>query len=480
MPDVRHAVIFSSGGKYLLKIISLISTMLIARLLTPEEIGTFAIASSVVMIMAEFRIMGANAYLVREKTISTQSIRSAYGLTILMSWSFGILIAGSSSFLSNYFNIPDIALIFTILSISFIFAPFISIPHALLSRDYRFKEIVLIKICSASLQLLITVQLINLGYGYFALAWGHLFAMFVQLALSLYLTRTVNVYMPTFKGIKPIAKLGVFTSIAHVLRKSQHTVPDIVIGKMGSPTQVGMFSRGLGFVNFITDLVLQGISPVTLPYLSGVKNNKQDLTDAYTYATKLILVIVLPVLVVASVASLPAIRLMFGPQWDAAAPIATALTYWSMLKSIHFLSSKALIAYGYEKIMLLKEAFVFSCFVLLIINAFTVGLIHFSYAFVVVAIIDLLASGIIMNKVFYFSNKGFFKELLPTLLITLTCWAVVKLLDYLLPFSSTPPLIILAYLVFVMPATWSIMVLLTRHPINSEFAKAYGLLRLRK
>lgn len=479
MPSIRTAVIFSSGGKYILKVIALISTMVIARLLTPEEIGTFAIASSVVMIMADFRIMGANAFLIREKNLTTQAIRSAYGLTILISWSFGILIALSAPFLSDYFNIPDINLIFIILSTTFIFAPFISIPHALLSREYRFKEITIIKLVSAILQLLITLLLIELGYSYFALAWGHFFAMSIQLLLSLYFTRSVRIYTPSFKGIKPIAKLGIFTSVAHVLRKSQQTVPDIVIGKMGNPIQVGMFSRGMGFINFTTDSVLTGISPVTLPYLSNVKNNEHDLASAYTYASKLILVLILPVLAVASVASLPAIRLMFGPQWDEAAPIAAILAYWSMIKSIHVLSPNALIAFGHERVMLIKESVVFTFFIAILIKAFPMGLKYFAFAFVLTAFLDFLLSSIILSKILKISNYYFLKQLLPTFIISLTCWLAAYGLNYITPFDDTPPISVLLHLLLTMPIIWIFMIFITKHPISSELLKVFGALKSR-
>ena len=139
MASVRLALLYSSLGRYFLMLIGLVSTMVVARLLTPEEIGTFAIASSVVMLMAGFRMLGANAYLVREKELTPEKIRSAYGLTILISWGLGGVVLELAYPLADYFDVAEVAVLFAILSISFIVAPYISIPDALLSREFKFR-----------------------------------------------------------------------------------------------------------------------------------------------------------------------------------------------------------------------------------------------------------------------------------------------------------------------------------------------------
>lgn len=265
--------------------IGLASSMITARLLSPDEIGTFAIASSVVMIMAEFRILGANAYLVRQAELTTEKIRSAYGLTILVSWSMGVGLAAASWPLADFFEIDGLAFVFLILAVSFLFAPYISIPDALLVRDYRFREIATINVISSVVQLVLVVVLIEQGFSFYSLAISQAISIFVKFVLSLYFTRDVRVYAPRFTGIKDIAKLGIFVSVAHVVRKAQTTFPDMLIGKLGSPTQVGIFSRGLGFTVFISTLLLSGISPVALPYFSGVKNKGQDVVAAYRHAS---------------------------------------------------------------------------------------------------------------------------------------------------------------------------------------------------
>lgn len=449
--------------------IGLASSMITARLLSPEEIGTFAIASSVVIIMAEFRMLGANTYLVRQAKVTTENIRSAYGLTILISWGLGVALAAISWPLEGFFGVDGLSVIFLILSFTFLLAPYISIPDALLTRDYRFREIVIINITSSVIQLVLVVVLIKQGFSFYSLAIGQAISILVKFVMSLYFTRHIKVYMPSFSGMKDIAKLGVFTSASHVIRNSQQTFPDMLIGKLGNPTQVGIFSRGLGFTMFISTLLLSGISPVALPYFSEIKNKGKDVVAAYRHASELIAGVVWPVLAVASVASLPAIRLMFGDQWDQAAPIATVAAFWAILRSAHVMAPNALVAVGKEGSMLVKEVIVFTVFLLVTSIAYhQAGLMGVAYAFVFAGFAEfLISSWFVKHKV----GVGFLPYCIgmsSSVVVALVCWGTTKALDWYMPFEYTSPVVVLIYIIVVLPPVWFASIYLLKHPLMEQ------------
>jgi len=450
--------------------IGLASSMITARLLSPDEIGTFAIASSVVMIMAEFRILGANAYLVRQAELTTEKIRSAYGLTILISWGLGIALALASLPLADFFGVESLGAVFLILSISFLLAPYISIPDALLVRDYRFREIATINVTSSVVQLVLVIILIIKGFSFYSLAIGQAIAILVKFALSLYFTRDVKVYMPRFTGMKDIAKLGIFVSV----RKSQHTFPDMLIGKLGSPTQVGIFSRGLGFTVFISTLLLSGISPVVLPYFSGVKNKGENMVAAYRHASRLISGVVWPVLAVASVASLPAIRLMFGDQWDAAAPIAAVAAFWAILRSAHVMAPNTLVAMGKEGAMLVKEVSVFVVFLVATTIAYLqFGSMGVAYAFVFAGLTDFLVSSWFMKHKVGVDFLPYCAGMFSSAVVAVICWSVASALDWYISFADTSPFAVLLYIVGVLPPVWLVSIFLLKHPLRHQMQLIY-------
>lgn len=475
MSEVRAALIYSSLGRYILMGLGLASTVIVARLLTPEEVGTFAIASSIVMVMAEFRILGANTYLIREAELTDDKIRSAYGLTILISWGLGLAVMLAAVPLSVFFDIGSLKYIFWMLSISFIFAPYISIPNAFLSRKYAFKQITIVRIASGLSGIAVTVGFILLGFSYYSLAVGHVVSVLIQFFLYLYFTSDIKIYRPQFRYLKPIASLGIYTSVSHVLRKIQYTAPDMVIGKMGTASQVGIFSRGLGLMVFASEALLSGISPVALPYLADVRKRDGSIVAAYSRAAQLITGLAWPVLAVASAASLPAIRFMFGDQWGQSAPVAAIIAYWAMLRSANILAPKALVAVGKESSMLVKEVVVFVFFISSIVIAYSGwGLQGAGYAFVFSGLVDFVVSCYFLKFKVGVRVIPYCLSLLPSAFIALICWVVVWIVSFISPFSTTAPVYTILQITLVLPLVWIVSVFLVKHPIRDELIKVYN------
>lgn len=474
MNAVRTGIIYSSLSRYGLKLIALISSVLFARLLTPVEIGTFAIASSLVMLLAEVRLLGASVYLVREQELTEEKIRNAYGLTLIMCWGISFAIMASAPVLAAFFNLPELELVFFILAGSFLFVPYISIPDALLSRDYCFKEIMIIRVVPSVFQVIFTLYLIDKGYSFYALAWGHFIGMALQVILSLYLTRNYPIYLPKFNKIAQIAKLGLFTSFSNILRRTQFTASDLVIGKLGSPAQVGMFSRGMGFVDFVSQSFTDGISPVVLPYLAEAKRKGLDVAAAYQKVSVLLVSIIWPVMAVGGVASLPAIRLLFGDQWDAAAPVASLLAIWVMLKTIHGFSGYALLAAGYEKVMLLKDLIVFSSLIPILIMMFPFGLEAMAYGFILSGLIDFIASSYVMRRKLNLNFIKFCYSLLPAFLTSIVCLLLSLSIDFWIDFSASSPVSVFLTLCMTLPLVWLFMVFILKQPIYFEVSRLFS------
>ena len=257
MEKTRKAIIYSSIANYGTTLISFATTILVARLLTPKEIGTFTIASALVMVIAEFRIFGAAGYVIREKELTEEKIRIALGLTVLISWSFGCLILASSYFLAKYYAVPELTVLFSILSISFFIVPYISIPYAIYSRNLDFKTQFNLKLISNVVAFIVIMLLISLKFSFYSLAIGQIIKELTVLACVIYYWPEQMVVWPKFRKVREVAYFGVYVSASNFIRRATASIPDMIIGKLGSTVDVAMFSRGLGFIRFLSQTPLR-------------------------------------------------------------------------------------------------------------------------------------------------------------------------------------------------------------------------------
>lgn len=471
MSKVRQAIIYSSISRYSLRVLSLVSTVVVARLLTPAEIGTFAIASAIVMVMSEFRMLGAGMYIVREHEITTEKIRSALGLTLIISWSLGLLIFISGPFAAEFYELPEVSNLFRILSISFFLAPYISIPSALMSREFQFNKLFYIKIISSVSGLISTISLIFAGLSYYALALGYTITIIIEFIVVLFMLPSSMPLYPSFKGLKPVASVGIYGSIGNLFRKATVTVPDMVIGKMGTITQVGIFSRGLGLVEFLSQTLTMGVGPVALPYLSETKRTGGDVKEAYLKASVLLGGLVWPVLIVAYVSSLPVIRLFFGDQWDEAAPLAALLAIWGMFRAMHALSNSVFLANGNERIMVVKDALVFLAVLVGVICSYPYGLEAVALSFIVAGVWEFVVNAVILKATI---NLGFLyslKSWLSTFAVTFVCWAATVVISFYIDFNGEQYLLPILSILVVLAPVWFLSLKIFRHPLYDELSR---------
>ncbi|WP_336064790.1 MULTISPECIES: oligosaccharide flippase family protein [Marinobacter] len=478
MPTIKHAIFYSAINKYLMSIIGLATTIMIARLLTPSEIGVYAIASAVVMLLSEIRILGAGVYIIREPNLKKSQIRSALGLTILISWTLGAILFATSPYISEFYEIDAIKLIFWILSFGFILAPFVSIPAALLSKNYNFDKLFYIRLISSLSIFTSTFIFIKLELSFYGLALANTISMIAQVIATYYFVRKEMVWKPRFKDLKPIVSVGIYSSAANILERTQKTLPDIVIGKTNSTTNVAIFSRGLGFIDFLSELIISGVKPVALPFLSNVLRDGGDVTQAYIKATKLLGAFTWPVLAVASVASLPTIRLFFGDQWDSAAPIASVLAFWSIIRSIHGFAQPLLLTLKLEVSLIIKEIIAFFTYAALIIYSSQFGLMAIAWALLIAAFIDFCVTTLIIKTKTNLGILTMLKEFLPNFLLVAICWSVAYSLEAAFNINEMHYVSGLLIYAAVLPILWIFCLRLLKHPLFDELLKLIKLNKL--
>lgn len=473
MSKIRSALIFSFAAKYGMQFLSLASAIVVARLLVPDEIGVFAIASSVVLVISEFRLLGAGVYVIREAELTRDKVKNALGLSFLICWCLGIALILLSSFLGEFYGNESISNIFIILSISFFFGPYISISASLLSREFQHKTIFHVRIITGVVGFITTVSLILLGASYYSMAISNLVSVIVQFCLYIWFRPKTMELLPSFGDFKPIMKVGIFHSLSSMLNRTQLTLSDIIIGRIGTVRDVAIFSRGLGFINFISDTVVSGVSPVVLPYLSKVNKDKGSVSEAYTKAGVYLTGITWPVLLVANVVALPAIRLFFGDQWDEAAPIAAILACWAAIRSSNIFFSQAMLAKSMEKILFVKEVMIFCLLGVSIWSFYPYGFESVGYAFVCVSICEFVICLVLLVKFLDLKIFDYFRSLFKSAGIAIVCFLAASIIDEILELNDYGGNSKVFTCALILPIVWILCLYVLKHPLFEEIARIF-------
>lgn len=125
--------------------ITVASSMVIARLLTPAEIGVFSVTMVLLMFASTVRDMGAGQYLVQEKELTVDRIRAVWAVQLGLGLGLACLVLLISHPVAVFYKEPRMRDIMWVVALNYAINPFGSLTHAWLMREMRFESSALIR-----------------------------------------------------------------------------------------------------------------------------------------------------------------------------------------------------------------------------------------------------------------------------------------------------------------------------------------------
>lgn len=320
--------------------------IILARLLSPDDIGVFSMSAVLIAIAHTFRDFGVTSYIKREKELTDQTIRTARGLLYLTSWSMALAMFLSAGFWAVFFNEPRVEDVVHVLALGFVFIPFGAIAQAVMTRELDVVQSSKVAAVSTAVYFFASVGLALLGFKHMTMAWANLINILVAgLAYNFFLRRRLP-WMPSLQGWRSMVSFGsanVLTALCKVINTS---IPDLLLGRLSVAADVGLFSRATSTVNMVGKVIEPTISFFTLPYMARIHHATGNVSYDYLRAGSIINSVLLPVLVWVALMAHDIVLFLFGEQWLAAVPAIPWLCAATGIATLFSLSGQTVTSVG--------------------------------------------------------------------------------------------------------------------------------------
>jgi len=465
MSTVKRAVLLSAIGQYSLQIINFVTIAILARLLTPEEIGLFAVATAVAFVANEIRSFGVAEFLVREEEITNEKIKRVLGVMVIMSWGLGFLLIGGAPWIADFYGEPNLKYLIWIITVPFFFAPHSAVPAALITREMNFDALLRVNLTGCLGRSAISVVLVLMGYSYYGLAWGSFGGVLLEfLVISLYRPAGMP-WMPAFRNIKSVFKAGVVISTAKFLSGTSQNSIDLLLGRVMNMHSVGMFSRGNGLIVFLQSLLTKAVAPVTFPHLAEIKRSGGSVKDAYLQSLVLVGALTIPVFAVVNLAAGDMITTLFGNQWLDAVELASIIAFWAIIQTIQCFATSIFLTEHKENYFLIKEIVSIIAKIGLILMMVPYGLVYVAWGLVLSALVEFLVISYLIDKTLGLSLFEVLRAFISNFVIAAICWGVLKLMYLSGLFDEMNSLLVLVIIGAAMVPVWLLSVKLTGNPL---------------
>ena len=314
---VVHGLFWTGGTRLLAQCATWLITIVVIRLLAPEDYGLLALAGVFVNLLLFISDAGLGAALVQTSNFEEGKPRVIFAAVILLNSAFALLLIVAAPAIASYFSDSRLASVIQALSALFFLSIFAVIPNAILARRLDFRRLSLVSMAAALCGGVCTLSLALSGYGVWALIIG-------TLVNSAFNTVALNCITPFFKlpdfsfrGTRKLFVFGGQVTGARVLWQFYSQADVLIAGKMLGQELLGFYSVAMHLASLPVHKLAPVLNEVAFPAFARTEQDSR-LSRHILNSLRLLCFFAVPVLWGISSIAPEIVEVLLGPQWWAA------------------------------------------------------------------------------------------------------------------------------------------------------------------
>lgn len=300
------------------QIFTWLNTLILIRLLTPDDYGLMAMTMAFIGIFALMGDFGIGKAIIQAEELSTSRLRQAFTINIVSCLIFFAFFFSIAPAISDFFDEPRVTVLIQAVACQHFIMVFHTLPYAMASRKMLFKEREKVQFYTALMTSVVTIAMAATGFGVWSLIYGHLF-MRLALAIGYNLIAPCWVWPAlNFQGFSKMAGFSGIATVNDVLRYFVNVFGNISIGRLLTKSDLGVFSVARNLANLPSDKIGELLNHLGIASFAKLQNEK-EIAGQYLYkAAQLASLALFPMYLGMCAISPELIPLVLSDKWTAA------------------------------------------------------------------------------------------------------------------------------------------------------------------
>lgn len=377
---------------------------ILARVLTPEDFGLFALITTIINSLEALTETGFNYAAIYFKDSFKRIAPTLFFVNTARGFILSVVLIIFAEPISVFFNNKDLVQVFLIASIIPILKGLENPYTILFQKDQNFKKEFIFRVTPVIFASLFSIYFGLLFKSISGLVYGLLAGVIIELLISYLLIKGSVFKKPDFKILKKLFSYGKWLSIGGIFNFLNSQVDSLFIGKVFGSYALGLYDVAFKLATLVTTEINDTISKVLFPHFASIQNDKNRIKRNYISVVIALAIPATVSVIIFSLIPVFIINLLFGSQWLDAAPLLSILAFYGFLRSITGPAGPLLLASGKPRILTVMSVLNLTLISLTIIplsNLFGVMGVAYSMTFSYL-VISLIFLYLIINK---FTNE---------------------------------------------------------------------------
>lgn len=382
-----------------IKGLALINTIVLARILVPEDFGLVAMAMSVIAALELFRQFSFEVALIQRQDAPRSYYDTAWTFNVIFALVLSVVLIAVASPAAVFYEEPRLRTIIWVLAASVFISGFENIGVIAFIKDLTFHKEFLLRTAQKLGGVAVTIPLAFILRSYWALVIGMITGNVVKVVISYF----AHPFRPRLSLSERVQLFGFSKWLLanNILWFIRDRTPDFILGKISGPGALGLFTVGNEISNLPTTELVAPINRAVFPAYAKMAHDRSILQQGFLNVIGLVVIVALPAgFGVAATADL-LVSVVLGEKWAAAVPIVSIMAMFGALNALQTNCGPMLYAMGTPRVLTMIGLVQITFLVPSIFwGAYSAGAVGIAWAYLanVALIIVPLNYGVVLHK----------------------------------------------------------------------------------
>ena len=345
--EIAIGAIWMLAFKLTERSLGFLSTLVLVRVLTPNDFGVMAMAMSLIAVLELLKSFSFDVALIQRREVTRDHLDTAWTFNLIFGLLVALLIVALARPASVYYSESGLEAVAYALAVGWMVSSFENIGVVAFRRDLRFGDEYRFLVAKKVATVAVTVPLAIWLRSYWALVVGVVLGKVLSVAISY----ALHNHRPrlSLAAARDLMGFSGWLFINNVLYFFNERVTDFVLGRIAGTRALGTYNVSFEIANLPTTEIVAPINRAMLPGYSKIAREGSDLARTYMDTVGVMALFSLPAGLGIAALARPLVDLLLGAQWHDAVPLIQILGVYGAIASLGTNTASALMAVGRQR-----------------------------------------------------------------------------------------------------------------------------------
>lgn len=428
---VFSGIFWKFSERILAQLISFIVSIVIARILSPDDYGLVAMSMIFISIANVFVASGFSTALIQNKEADDESFSTIFYISFLISIILYLILFFAAPLIASFYNKEELTGLTRVFGLILPLSSYKSTQNAFVSKNLDFKKFFFATLSGTIISAFVGIIMAIKGFGVWALVAQYFTNNIID---SIVLTFTIKwkpKFIFSFTKAKPLLSYGVKILTVDLIGTIYNQLTSFIIGKKYTSSDLAFYTKGKQIPDLINTNISSTITSVLFPAFSTASDDYTEIKNMARKAIKTSSYILMPFFFGLMAVSHNLINFLLTEKWLPCVIFVNIMCINGIVGTLDIIDIQILKAIGRSKTVLKLEFIKKPIYLIVILIAMKINITMLALTVPITSVIAILANSHYVNKNIHYSLFEKLKDISVSLLISAIMFIIVFFMNYI-------------------------------------------------